>query len=314
MHKTFRKIREIRERGGQGERCPQCQQFFSNHELLLAHFKEHTMFSTEELIGLMPVGSGEPKPTSSVGGSKPQLRRQESVERERLSIVEHLQSDLSKLTKGPPGTGLSPNAFFLGVVNTGLTPYILGAFPQYFWIWFTFKSLYLIGTVFILRIPKKQCYYFFDLCWVVCACASIFCVASYILAIPPSDQRLYFRYVFILCNGPLAWSVPALHCSLVFHNVFHTANLFIHLSPALLTLSMHWDSSRLDDSFPGMFSTAPDPTLSFGEMWMMGMSAYLCWWIPYTIWLLLHGLSLPAKGYDTIFAANVKAFKLDKVS
>jgi hypothetical protein len=91
-----------------------------------------------------------------------------------------------------------------------------------------------------------------------------------------------------------------LHCSLVFHHIFHTANLFIHISPALLTLAMHWNHGLLEAAFPGKFSTSPDPELSFGEMWSMGMVLYFCWWVPYSIWLLVHGLGLPKRGYRTV--------------
>jgi hypothetical protein len=198
------------------------------------------------------------------------------------------------------GEGLSRSHFFFGVANTAFTPYLLGGFPQYFWIWTTIKSIFLIGYVFMLRIPKKQCFYMLDLCWWGAAGSCAFCLSSYLYDISPADQRTYFRLVFVICNGPLAWSVPMLHCSLVFHHIFHTANLFIHISPALLTLAMHWNHGLLEAAFPGKFSTSPDPELSFGEMWSMGMVLYFCWWVPYSIWLLVHGLGLPKRGYRTV--------------
>jgi hypothetical protein len=43
----------IAKAGGGGGTCPQCQKMFTSQSTLVAHFEEHTMFSTAELLELM---------------------------------------------------------------------------------------------------------------------------------------------------------------------------------------------------------------------------------------------------------------------
>ena len=64
-------------------------------------------------------------------------------------------------------SGFSSVTYFLGVCNTGFTPFILGAFPELFAAWFCFKVTFLIGRLIQLRFREKKQFYFLDLCWFI---------------------------------------------------------------------------------------------------------------------------------------------------
>ena len=51
-----------------------------------------------------------------------------------------------------------------------------------------------------------------------------------------------FQVLFLVCNGPLAWSVLAFAQSLVFHSHAHMTSVFIHVSPMLLSHALRWSA------------------------------------------------------------------------
>jgi hypothetical protein len=38
---------------------------------------------------------------------------------------------------------------------------------------------------------------------------------------------------------------------------------------------------------------------TFGDLFWPTFYVYLLWWVPYSIWLICHGVNLPEKGYET---------------
>ena len=53
-----------------------------------------------------------------------------------------------------------------------------------------------------------------------------------------------FQVLFLVCNGPLAWSVLAFAQSLVFHSHAHMTSVFVHVSPMLLSYAIRWRRDR----------------------------------------------------------------------
>lgn len=141
---------------------------------------------------------------------------------------------LSRIEK----SGFSAPTYFLGVLNSGFTPWLLGAYPELFGAWFCIKVFFIIGKLLQLRFKEKKQYYFLDFCWIVIAFTWLYLILSMAGVFPKEYQQTAFYIVFAVGNGPLAWSVVGLHCSLVFHNIYHAANLFIHITPAFLTFAM----------------------------------------------------------------------------
>jgi len=52
--------------------------------------------------------------------------------------------------------------------------FLVGGWPEHFWVVHTFKTLVLLPLVWFRRRARKVHYYMMDLCWVMCACSCVF--------------------------------------------------------------------------------------------------------------------------------------------
>ena len=112
-------------------------------------------------------------------------------------------------------------AFTLGVMNMALTTWLVGAAPQYFYLWHTPKAVLLIGLRWYTFRKEGKHYLLYDFCY----WANLLCLL-YVWGWPGSATM--FQVLFLVCNGPLAWSVLAFSQSLVFHSHAHTTSVFVH--------------------------------------------------------------------------------------
>ena len=125
------------------------------------------------------------------------------------------------------------------------------------------------------------------------------------------------RIFCLMATGPLGWSVIALNCKLVLHDISNYSSTFIHLWPVLTTLSVRWDGGqRVMAAYPGHFESLVGfrgdkeaPTVP--ELVLLASRAYLVWWAGFTAWMLLHGrLQSPQKtGNDTVYLSLVRTMK-----
>ena len=204
-----------------------------------------------------------------------------------------------------------PLAFFIGVTNTGVTPFIAGRWPEHFWVLYCLKGMCLIPYTFAIRCSQKKGWYQLDLCWVMNFLIPIYCLnralALYATNLHPFlpawhfvesqvDGAAAFATIFALSNGPLGWSVLALRNALVFHDSLQSAVTFIHLTPIIFTWCVRWHAPAVHAAWPGLFPVAD---LAFSVR--LPVLAYVAWWIPYTLWLLLIGIRLPKLGHDTVY-------------
>jgi hypothetical protein len=208
-------------------------------------------------------------------------------------------------------THFRPLSFFLGVANTGITPFVVGRWPQHFWILYCAKGLVLLPYTFGIRCSQKKGWYQLDLCWVMNFLMPVYCCNRALALYAPEYHPLQghtdlpaslevggnaFAVMFALGNGPLGWSVLALGNALVFHDSLQTAVTFIHLTPILFTWCVRWHSAVVDAAWPGLFPVQDAP-----DLFRLPVLAYLAWWVPYTTWLLLLGIHLPKRGHDTVY-------------
>lgn len=50
----------------------------------------------------------------------------------------------------------------------------------------------------------------------------------------------FFKSVYMLATGPLAWAIPVWRNSLVFHDIDKITSIFIHAFPGMLVFCMRW--------------------------------------------------------------------------
>ena len=125
--------------------------------------------------------------------------------------------------------------FTVGVLNVGLTTYLLGAVPHLFYLWHTPKAVLLTAVRWWTFRREGKHFLLLDFCYWVNGVGLVY------LWVYPDHAQL-FQVFFMLANGPLAWSVLTFSQSLVFHSHAHMTSVFIHVSPMLLSHALRWSA------------------------------------------------------------------------
>ncbi len=159
---------------------------------------------------------------------------------QRQAVHKEIQEAKSELAQHPSVSAITPTservAFTLGIINIVLSAFILGAWPGRFYLWYTPKAVVLIGLRWINFRRRGTHYLLFDFCYF-----ANWMLLLYLWVFPNRPQL--FQIVFIVANGPLAWSILAFNQSLVLHNWQQITSVFIHVSPSCLTLGLRWYAS-----------------------------------------------------------------------
>eukprot|EP01013_Petalomonas_cantuscygni_P037615 TRINITY_DN68462_c0_g1_i1.p1 TRINITY_DN68462_c0_g1~~TRINITY_DN68462_c0_g1_i1.p1 ORF type:complete len:497 (-),score=49.98 TRINITY_DN68462_c0_g1_i1:569-2059(-) len=172
-----------------------------------------------------PLQTGAKK--KDVSASGPEGRDEEAhLQRKRPGVVVALQPRVS---------------YTLAVLNMIATAWIAGANPLMYYLWYTPKAVGLTFHRWWTFRKQNQHYLLYDFCYWATAITVIY------LWFAPRNPE-FFEMVFVIANGPLAFSVLAFSHSLIFHSVPHTTSLLIHASPAVLTHLIRWHSPILTSS------------------------------------------------------------------
>jgi len=128
--------------------------------------------------------------------------------------------------------------------------------------------------------------------------------------IPDIVHRWAFLWFFATALGPLSWAVLALGNGLVFHSVERTASLFIHMTPCIVAWTLRWSRPAVIAAWPDHFSYFTLEDAHVGEVYIAGISMYLCWLVMHALWLLTCGVDAPSKGNSTVFDGLYQKHKL----
>lgn len=103
-------------------------------------------------------------------------------------------------------------SFISGVLNIFISGYLIGAYPEYFYIWFSAQLVYFMPIRYY-RYHKKGYHYFLaDLCYFV----NLMCLLSFWVF--PQSKRLFIS-TFCLVFGNNAVAIAMWRNSLVFHSM-----------------------------------------------------------------------------------------------
>jgi len=222
--------------------------------------------------------------------------------------------------------GLSYRTFFMGFFNIALTSFLIGRVPQHYWVLHTIKATSLYITAVKLKMQRHELFYLFDFCWVV---NFLLVIVSLLLALEavedvmwvalPIDffkntvlefvrQPLFGRTTFVLACGPIAAYCFTLGPPLILHDVLNFTNFFLHFTPILLMWTLRWHPLEVTAAWPGCFTQYHDPSDDPAGYWdvaHMACCGYFCWWVPFTLWMLLHGrfqgFNGNHEGNDTVY-------------
>ncbi|KAJ5692593.1 membrane protein [Penicillium macrosclerotiorum] len=192
-------------------------------------------------------------------------------------------------------------SFIAGVLNIFISGYLIGAFPEYFYIWYTAQLAYFMPIRYFTYHAKGYHYFLADLCYFVNLLNML------TIWVFPGSKRLFIS-TFCLTFGNNAAAIAMWRNSLVFHSMDKVVSLFIHIMPPVtLHCIVHLTPvEMLKERFPAVyaikFSQPGDP-----EHYSLG--AMIIWaTIPYLVWQLMYHFMISVRRADKIAAGRPTSF------
>ncbi|KAJ5116015.1 hypothetical protein N7456_000363 [Penicillium angulare] len=192
-------------------------------------------------------------------------------------------------------------SFIAGVLNIFISGYLIGAVPQYFYLWFTAQLVYFMPIRWYTYHAKGYHYFLADLCYFV----NLLCMLS--LWVFPGSKRLFLG-TYCLTFGNNAAAIAMWRNSLVFHSMDKVVSLFIHIMPPVtLHCIVHMTPvDMLKERFPAVhaikFSQPGDP--EHYSLWAM-----IIWsTVPYIAWQLSYHFMITVRRAEQIAAGRPTSF------
>ncbi|KAI0169461.1 hypothetical protein GGR52DRAFT_580934 [Hypoxylon sp. FL1284] len=193
-------------------------------------------------------------------------------------------------------------SFIGGVMNIFISGYLIGAYPEYFHIWYTGQLAYFMPIRWYTYHRRGYHYFLADLCYFV----------NFLLFLSiwvfPSSKRLFIA-AYCLAFGNNAVAIVLWRNSLVFHDFDKVTSLFIHIMPcATLHCITHLFSPEQQRArFPALWTVKASPPGSptaYGNVISM-----LAWsTIPYTIWQLCYYFFITVRRREKIAAGRPTSY------
>ncbi|KAI6783187.1 putative membrane protein-like protein [Emericellopsis cladophorae] len=193
-------------------------------------------------------------------------------------------------------------SFICGVMNIFISGYLIGAYPEYFHIWYTVQLMYFMPIRFFTYRRRGLHYFLADLCYFT----NLLVALS--LWVFPNSKRL-FTSAYCLAFGNNAVAIIMWRNSLVFHSFDKVTSLFIHMMPcATLHCVVHlldpeWQMER----FPAIWAIKnADPGSSTAYANVFSMLAWST--LPYAIWQVCYYFFITVRRREKIAAGRPTSF------
>ncbi|KAF5670197.1 integral membrane protein [Fusarium denticulatum] len=193
-------------------------------------------------------------------------------------------------------------SFIFGVMNIFVSGYLIGAYPEYFHLWYTAQLLYFMPIRFFTYHRRGYHYFLADLCY----------FTNLLLALSiwvfPGSKRL-FTASYCLAFGNNAVAIIMWRNSLVFHSFDKVTSLFIHIMPcATLHCIVHlFSPDKQKERFPAIWtiknSPPGSPTAYANVFSMLAWSS-----LPYLFWQVLYYIFITVRRRDKIAAGRPTSF------
>lgn len=192
-------------------------------------------------------------------------------------------------------------SFISAVLNVFISGYLIGAAPEYFYIWFTAQLIYFMPIRFVKYKMLGLHYFLADLCYFV----NFLCLIS--IWVFPDSKRLFIS-TYCLAYGNNAVAVAMWRNSLVFHSLDKVTSLFIHIMPPVTLHTMvHLTSNkRLQERFPAVYSIKYSPRGAPEHFELLGMLLWAT--VPYAIWQISYHFFITIRRADKIAAGRQTSF------
>ncbi|RJE24623.1 hypothetical protein PHISCL_03047 [Aspergillus sclerotialis] len=192
-------------------------------------------------------------------------------------------------------------SFIAGVVNIFICGYLIGAYPDYFYIWYSVQLASFMPIRYYLYHKKGYHYFLADLCYFV----NLLCILS--IWVFPQSKRLFIS-AFCLTFGNNAIAIALWRNSLVFHSHDKVVSVFIHIMPpAALHCIVHLTPpERLLERFPAVYNIKfSDP----GSPEHYSLGSMIIWaTLPYIVWQIAYHFLITVRRADKIAAGRPTSF------
>ncbi|CAN8095293.1 unnamed protein product [Discula destructiva] len=193
-------------------------------------------------------------------------------------------------------------SFICGVLNIFITGYLIGAYPEYMHLWYSWQVLYFLPIRYYTYHKRGMHYFVADLCYFV----NVLIMAS--LWIFPGSKRLFIS-AYCLAFGNNAVAIIMWRNSLVFHSFDKVTSLFIHIMPcATLHCIVHLcDPEYQRERFPAVYTIKHSPPGS--PTAYTNLVSMLTWsTVPYAIWQLSYYFFITVRRREKIAAGRPTSF------
>lgn len=193
-------------------------------------------------------------------------------------------------------------SFICGVLNIFITGYLIGAYPEYMHLWYSWQVLYFMPIRYYTYHKRGMHYFVADLCYFV----NVLLMAS--LWLFPSSKRLFIS-AYCLAFGNNAVAIIMWRNSLVFHSFDKVTSLFIHIMPcATLHCIVHLCKPEHQlERFPAVYAIKHSPPGS--PTAYANLVSMLTWsTIPYAVWQLSYYFFITVRRREKIAAGRPTSF------
>ena len=169
--------------------------------------------------------------------------------------------------------------FYLSLIVIQYKSFILGMSPDN-WV-YTFNFILLIVLLLWRNITYRidnSHYYMLEFCYF----ANI--VFYFFIFLFPESKTLYLAS-FAFCCGPVGWALALVGCSFVIHNINQLTSCFIHFTPMVLMMNLHWRTQYNEDRGWILYDAKQD---TFGwtfvkDYFKSAVLVYLVWAVFYYV-------------------------------
>lgn len=209
-------------------------------------------------------------------------------------------------------------AFIGGVLNIFISAYLIGAWPEWFHIWYTAQLCYFLPLRYYTYHQKGYHYFMADLCYFVNV------LAMAMIWVFPQSRRLFVA-TYCLAYGNNAWAIAMWRNSMVFHSIdkvtryvrflashilvtsakYWLYSLFIHIMPPVtLHCLVHLVKPSYQAArFPGIYSITSDSS-SYSTLLAMLLWSSL----PYALWQIAYHIMITVRRRAKIQAGRPTSF------
>lgn len=192
-------------------------------------------------------------------------------------------------------------SFVTAVLNIFISGYLIGAYPEWFHIWYTVQLAYFMPIRWYSYHKIGLHYFLADLCYFV----NLLLVLS-IWFYPGSKRLLISTYCLAFGNNAIA--IIMWRNSLVFHSLDKVTSLFIHIMPcATLHVLVHLIPKEMQqDRFPAIYTIKYSPPDAPEHYRLIDMILWAT--LPYAFWQLSYHFLITIRKRAQIAAGRPTSF------